>query len=53
VAFAIVITTLVLDAGALAWSASIIDGRQLTAEIFTFIVIASGIAITTWTMKVR
>ena len=52
VALVILLTFLVLDAGALAWSASLISGRQLAAEVFTFVVVLSGAAITVWKMKV-
>jgi hypothetical protein len=51
-ALVILLTFLFLDAGALAWSASLISGHQLTAEILTFIVVLSGCAITVWRMKV-
>ena len=51
-ALVILLTFLFLDAGALAWSASLISGQQLTAEILTFIVVLSGCAITIWRMKV-
>ena len=46
------LTFLTLDAGALAWSASLINGRQLLVELFTFFVVISGAAITIWKMKV-
>ena len=48
----VLLTFLVLDAGALAWSASVIGGRQLAASLFTFLVVISGAAITVWKMKV-
>jgi len=47
----VMLTFLVLDAGALAWSASLISGRQLTAELFTFFVVLSGAAVTVWGLK--
>jgi hypothetical protein len=52
VALVVILTTLVLDVGALAWSASVLDGRQVTAGIFTFLLVVSGGAITVWMMKV-
>ncbi len=51
-ALVILLTFLVLDAGALAWSASLAGGRQILVEIFTFFVVLSGTAITVWKMKV-
>ncbi len=51
-ALALLITFFVLDAGALAWSASLISGHQLTAGLFTFFVVATGAAITVWRMRV-
>ena len=50
-ALALLVTFFVLDAGAVAWSASFISGHQLTAGIFTFFVVVSGVAITVWRMK--
>jgi hypothetical protein len=50
--FAFLITFLVLDAGAVAFSASVISGHQLTAALFTFFVVVSGAAVTVWRMKV-
>ena len=50
--FIVLIAFFVLDAGALAWSASLADGRQLAAEIFTFFVVLTGGAITVWKMKI-
>jgi hypothetical protein len=47
----ILLTFLFLDAGALAWSASVISGRQLMAEIFTFFVVLSGAGITVWKLN--
>ena len=49
----VLLTFLVLDAGALAWSASLIGGRQLLAELFTFLVVVSGTAITVWKLRTR
>ena len=51
--FVVILTFFILDAAALAWSASFISGRQLTAELFTFFVVVSGAAITVWKMKVN
>jgi hypothetical protein len=51
-ALAFVLTFLVLDAGAVAFSASFISGHQLTAALFTFFVVVTGAAITVWRMKV-
>lgn len=51
-ALVVILTSLVLDAAALAWSASVLNGRQITAEILTFLLIVSGAAITVWKMKV-
>jgi hypothetical protein len=48
----VLLTFLVLDAGALAWSASLIGGQQLLAELFTFLIVVSGGAITIWKLKV-
>jgi hypothetical protein len=45
-ALALLITFLVLDAGAIAWSAAFISGHQLTAALLTFFVVLSGAAIT-------
>jgi hypothetical protein len=52
-ALAVLLTFLVLDAGALAWNASLISGHQLMAELFTFLVVLSGAAITVWKLRVR
>jgi hypothetical protein len=52
-AFVILLTFFVLDAGAVAWSASLIGGRQLMAELFTFLVVVSGAVITVWKLKAR
>jgi hypothetical protein len=49
----ILLTFVFLDAGALAWSASVISGSQLTAEIFTFFVVLSGAGVTVWRMTGR
>lgn len=51
-ALVIILTSLVLDAAVLAWSASVQDWRMVTAEVFTFFVVLSGVAITVWKMKV-
>lgn len=51
IALVMMISFLVLDAGALAWTSSMINGHQFVAEIFTFIVVLSGAAITVWRMK--
>ena len=50
-AMIVVLTFVMLDASALAWSAAVIDGRQFAVEIFTFVVVASGAAITVWKMR--
>ena len=52
-ALVIILTSLVLDAAALAWSAKVLDGRQIFAEVFTFLAVLSGAAITVWKMKTR
>ena len=49
--FLVLFTFAVLDAGALAWSASVISGRQLTAELLTFFVIMGGAIATVWCMN--
>ena len=46
----VLLTFAVLDAGALAWSASVISGRQLAAELFTFFTVVGGTVITVWWM---
>jgi hypothetical protein len=51
IALLFVVTFLVIDAGALAWAASLVNGRQLAVEIFTFFVVLSGGAITLWRMR--
>ena len=51
-ALVILLTFLVVDTGALAWSAAVSDGRQIAAEVFTFIAVMSGAAITVWKMRV-
>jgi hypothetical protein len=51
-ALVIILTSLVLDAAALAWSASVLDGRQVTAAIFTFVLVLTGAAVTVWKMKI-
>ncbi len=48
---AILFTFFILDAGALAWASSLISGRQVIAEMFTFLVVLSGVAVTVWRMK--
>ena len=48
----VLLTSLVVDAGTLAWSASLIGGRPLMAGLFTFLVVVSGGAITVWKLKV-
>ena len=40
----------VLDAGALAWSASFISGRQLAAELLTFFIVLAGAVVTAWSV---
>jgi hypothetical protein len=50
-ALVVFVTFLVLDAAAVAWSASWINGRQVTVELFTFFVVVSGAAVTVWKMK--
>ena len=52
-ALVIILTSLVLDAAALAWSASVLDGRLVMVEVFTFLVVLSGAAITVWKMRTR
>jgi hypothetical protein len=47
----VIFTFAVLDAGALAWSASVISGRQLAAEVLTFFTVAGGAAVTVWRMR--
>jgi hypothetical protein len=51
IALLFAITFLVIDAGALAWAASLVNGRQLAVEMFTFFVVLSGGAITFWRMR--
>jgi hypothetical protein len=52
-ALAVLITFCVLDAGAVAWSASVINGHQLSAAVLTFFVVLSGAAITVWRMRLN
>jgi hypothetical protein len=52
-ALVVILTFFLLDASALAWSASLINGRQVLAEVFTFFIVVSGAAITVWKMKVN
>ena len=40
-----------LDAGALAWSASVISGLQLAAELLTFFTVVVGAIATVWWMR--
>ena len=40
-----------LDAGALAWSASVISGRQLAAELLTFFTVMGGAVATVRWMR--
>lgn len=47
----IAITSLVLDAAALAWSAAVQDGHLIMAEVFTFLVVLTGTLITVWKMR--
>jgi hypothetical protein len=49
-AILVLITFAVLDAGALAWSASVISGRQLVAGVLTFFTLVGGAAVTVWKM---
>jgi len=50
-ALAVLVTFFFLDAGAVAWSASVITGHQLSAAIFTFFLVLSGAVITVWRMR--
>jgi hypothetical protein len=47
----VLFTFAAMDAGALAWSAAIISGRQLAAELLTYFTIIGGGAVTVWWMK--
>ena len=50
-ALLLILTFVVIDAGALAWAASLVNGRQFAVEVFTFFVVLSGAAITLWRMR--
>jgi hypothetical protein len=50
-ALLVLFTFAALDAGVLAWSASVISGRQLTAELLTFFTVMGGAIATVWRMR--
>lgn len=47
----VLFTFAVLDAGAVAWSASVISGRQLFADLLSFFTVLCGTGITFWWMS--
>jgi len=52
IALILVLSTFgILDLGALAWSASVISGRQLAVELFTFFAVMGGAVATVWGMR--
>ena len=44
----LLLTFFMLDAAALAWSASLISARQALADLLTFFAVAGGLALTVW-----